>query len=133
MSGPHPLVRLETVLLIAVGGFAGSNLRYFVELTIPSTLGATFAVNVLGSFALALILYEASMIGALSDKSQFVFGTGFLSSFTTFSTFVLDVVTADPLIGIGYIFASYVTGFAAVLLGRVVVHRVVAPRVEEVA
>jgi CrcB protein len=130
MSGTHPLVRLETVLLIAVGGFAGSNLRYFVELTIPSTLGATFAVNVLGSFALALILTEASTIGALSDRAKFVFGTGFLSSFTTFSTFVLDVVSADPLVGLGYVVASYVTAFVAVLLGRTVVARAIAPRME---
>ncbi len=130
MSGTHPLVRLETVLLIAVGGFAGSNLRYFVELTVPSTLGATFAVNVLGSFALALILTEASSIGALSDRAKFVFGTGFLSSFTTFSTFVLDVVSADPLVGLGYVVASYVTAFAAVLLGRTVVTRAIAPRME---
>jgi len=130
MSGTHPLVRLETVLLIAVGGFAGSNLRYFVELTIPSTLGATFAVNVLGSFALALILTEASTIGALSDRAKFVFGTGFLYSFTTFSTFVLDVVSADPLVGLGYVVASYVTAFVAVLLGRTVVARAIAPRME---
>ena len=130
MSGTHPLVRLETVLLIAVGGFAGSNLRYFVELIIPSTLGATFAVNVLGSFALALILTEASTIGALSDRAKFVFGTGFLSSFTTFSTFVLDVVSADPLVGLGYVVASYVTAFVAVLLGRTVVARAIAPRME---
>lgn len=128
MSGT--LVRLETLLLIAVGGFAGSNLRYFVELTVPSTLGATFTVNVLGSFALAVILYEASTIGALSDRSKFVFGTGFLSSFTTFSTFVFDVISADPLLGLGYVLASYVSGFAAVLLGRVVVTRAIAPRGE---
>ena len=130
MADAHPLVRLETFALIAVGGFAGSNLRYFVELTIPSTLGATFAVNVLGSFALALILTEASTIGALSDRAKFVFGTGFLSSFTTFSTFVLDVVSADPLVGLGYVVASYVTAFVAVLLGRTVVARAIAPRME---
>ncbi len=130
MSGTHPLVTVETILLIAVGGFAGSNLRYFVEIAVPSTLVATFLVNVLGSFALAVILYEASTIGALSDRSKFVFGTGFLSSFTTFSTFVFDVISVDPVVGLAYILASYASGFAAVLLGRVVVTRAVAPRVE---
>ncbi len=29
MADAHPLVRLETFALIAVGGFAGSNLRFF--------------------------------------------------------------------------------------------------------
>lgn len=130
MSGTHPLVTVETILLIAVGGFAGSNLRYFVEIAVPSTLVATFLVNVLGSFALAVILYEASTIGALSDRSKFVFGTGFLSSFTTFSTFVFDVISVDPVVGLAYVLASYASGFAAVLLGRVVVTRAVAPRVE---
>lgn len=130
MSRTHPLVRLETLLLIAVGGFAGSNLRYFVELTVPSTLAATFLVNVLGSFALAVILYEASTVGVLSNEAKFVFGTGFLSSFTTFSTFVLDAVTADPAVGLAYVAASYLCGFAAVLLGRLTVTRVVAPATE---
>ncbi|QSG02625.1 fluoride efflux transporter FluC [Natranaeroarchaeum sulfidigenes] len=130
MSGTHPLVRVETLLLIAVGGFAGSNLRYFIELIVPSTLGATFLVNVLGSFALAVILYEASTIGALSDRSKFVFGTGFLSSFTTFSTFVFDVISVDPVVGLAYVLASYASGFAAVLLGRVFVTRAIVPRVE---
>ena len=130
MSGTHPLVRVETRLLIAVGGFAGSNLRYFIELIVPSTLGATFLVNMLGSFALAVILYEASTIGALSDRSKFVFGTGFLSSFTTFSTFVFDAISVDPVVGLAYVLASYASGFAAVLLGRVFVTRAIVPRVE---
>jgi CrcB protein len=30
MSDTHPLIQLETIALIGIGGFAGSNLRYFI-------------------------------------------------------------------------------------------------------
>jgi len=83
MSQVHPLTRIETVLMIGIGGFAGSTLRYFVELTVPSTLGATLAVNAIGSFALGVLRSEAISSTRFSDQAGTVFGTGFLSSFTT--------------------------------------------------
>ncbi|WP_129114552.1 fluoride efflux transporter FluC [Halegenticoccus tardaugens] len=122
MSGTHPLVRIETALLIAVGGFAGSNLRYAAEQAAPSSFAATLVVNVLGSFALAVLLYEAIHLGVLSVQTSTVFGTGFLSSFTTYSTFALQTFTV-PEYAVGYVAASYLLGFAAVCAGRSLVRR----------
>ncbi|SNZ04484.1 CrcB protein [Natronoarchaeum philippinense] len=132
MSRRQHLIRLETILLIAVGGFAGSNLRYFVEQVVPASLAATFAVNVVGSFALGLIVYESARIGAFSDQARFVFGTGFLSSFTTYSTFVVGVLTATPALGMAYLLASYAAGIAAVLAARASVRSLGTPQSEEV-
>ncbi|TQQ80935.1 CrcB family protein [Halonotius terrestris] len=112
------LVRLEPLLLIAVGGFAGANLRHFVDLLVSSSLPATLAVNVVGSFALGVLVYDSLAQPAIADNSRLVFGTGFLSSFTTYSTFVLDTVLSDPLTAGGYLAVSYLVGFLAVVAGR---------------
>ena len=89
MSSQHTLVRLEAVALIGIGGFAGSNLRYFVGFLAPGIPG-TLLVNVIGSFVLGFLLYEAIYSGLLAEQTQIVAGTGFLSSFTTYSTFALE-------------------------------------------
>ena len=119
----NPYARLETILLIAVGGFAGANLRYFVDLAVPDALVATLLVNVLGSFALGVVLYESLRVGVGSEQARLVLGTGVLSSFTTFSTFVLDAVTAAPTVAAAYVLGSYVLGFTGVLLARGLVTR----------
>lgn len=118
MSRDHPLARIETGLLIAIGGFAGSNMRYFVELIVPSSLIATMTVNVIGSFALGVLLYESMYTGIFTEQATIVFGTGFLSSFTTYSGFALDAFTTSPTIALGYIGSSYILGFTAVIIGK---------------
>jgi CrcB protein len=112
------LVAAESVLLVGIGGFTGSNLRYFSESLITSTLLSTAVVNILGCFALGALFYEKELVGIISDRGRRVLGTGVLSSFTTYSTFVLDTVTAAPRFGLAYLFGSYVLGFTGVLLGR---------------
>lgn len=112
------LAQLEPILLIAVGGFAGANLRYFVDLALPGTLPATFLVNVVGSFALGVLVYDSLNQPAITDNSRLVFGTGFLSSFTTYSTFVIDAVLVEPLTAASYVLGSYLVGFLAVIAGR---------------
>jgi len=111
------LSQLEPILLIAVGGFAGANLRYFVDLLVGG-LSGTFLVNVAGSFALGVLVYDSLREPTIADNSRLVFGTGFLSSFTTYSTFVLDIILVEPVVALGYVAASYLTGFGAVLAAR---------------
>lgn len=118
MTPRQLLSGLEPILLIAVGGFAGANLRHFVDLLVPGTLPSTLAVNILGSFALGVLVYDSLGQPAITDNARLVFGTGFLSSFTTYSTFVLDAVLTEPLTAVGYVGVSYLSGFLAVLGGR---------------
>ncbi|KTG11531.1 chromosome condensation protein CrcB [Haloprofundus marisrubri] len=115
----HPLVRLESLALVAIGGFAGSNLRYFAALVLPGLAG-TLAVNVVGSFALGFVLYERLYSGLLAKETRVVVSTGFLSSFTTYSTFALQSAQAPPLWLVVNVVANYTLGFSAVLLGRYV-------------
>ena len=117
-SRRQALLGTETVLLVALGAFVGANGRYFFGLLIDSTLLSTAFVNVAGSFALGALTQEAQLVGVLSQRSQRIFGTGFLSSFTTYSTFVLDAVTAAPMVGVLYVLGSYALGFTGAMLGH---------------
>lgn len=108
---------LELVFLVAVGGFAGANLRHVFSLVLPGLAG-TFAANTLGCLALGFLVYEAELFGVLAEETSVVAGTGFLSSFTTYSTFTLEAVQSTPVVGLAYVAVSYAAGFVAVLAGR---------------
>lgn len=116
MTETHPLVTLETVVLIGIGGFAGSNLRYFIGLLL-SGLQGTLLVNTFGSFALGFLLYEAIHLEILNGETKLVAATGFLSSFTTYSTFAVETVQT-PEWALLNIVGSYAFGFAGVLISR---------------
>lgn len=116
MTESHPLLTAETVVLIGIGGFAGSNLRYFIGSLAPG-LGGTLIVNALGSFALGFLLYEAMHLGIMGDEAKVTATTGFLSSFTTYSTFAIETALT-PEWAVANVLASYVLGFGGVLLAR---------------
>ena len=116
MTESHPLVTIETIVLIGIGGFAGSNLRYFVGSLVPGLQG-TLVVNALGSFALGFLLYEAMHLSVIADETRLAAATGFLSSFTTYSTFAVQTVLT-PEWAAANVLASYALGFGGVLLAR---------------
>lgn len=101
--------------LVAFGGFIGATARYVAGLVLPS-LVSTFAVNVVGCFALGWLLY-AYRLDSVSERLRILAATGFLSSFTTYSTFAYEVFEASPVVAVGYIVASYGVGFGAVYAG----------------
>ncbi len=118
MPPNNPLQYVEAIIVIGIGGFAGANLRYFVDMLVTSSMGSTLTVNVIGCVALGFLLSDGIADGLLSERSMLVLATGFISSFTTYSTFVLDAVLADPVLAVSYVFASYGLGFVGVLVGR---------------
>lgn len=124
MSSDPPLRTLEATALVAIGGFAGSNLRYLVGLLVPG-MGGTLIVNALGSALLGVLLYAGLYAGTLSGETRAILATGFLASFTTYSTFALEAATADPVWLVAYVLASYALGFAGVLAGRGLARRLV--------
>lgn len=114
----HPLVRAETVALVAVGGFAGANARWALAGVAPGLAG-TLVANVTGAFALGVVLYDALGSDLLRPAARAALATGFLSSYTTYSTFVVEsALAATPLLLAGNVIANYALGFTAVLLGR---------------
>ncbi|MDY6817150.1 MAG: CrcB family protein [Halobacteriales archaeon] len=117
MTDTHPLFTVETVVLVAIGGFAGSNLRHFVGQFLPG-IGGTLVVNVFGCVVLGFLLYEALFSGLFTERTRLIVGTGFLSSLTTYSTFALETATTTGWLIVGNVVATYTLGFLGILLGR---------------
>lgn len=106
------------VLLVATGGFVGTLARYGVDVLLASSLASTLFVNVVGSFALATVFFGNQHGDLFGTRMTLIVATGFLSSFTTYSTFVIDAVFADPLVAGTYVIVSYLLGFTAAFIGR---------------
>ena len=75
--------------LVGAGGALGAVLRYLVGEFVPSERFpfGTLAVNVLGSFALAVVT-----VAAASTEIALLVGTGVCGSFTTYSSFSVETV-----------------------------------------
>ncbi len=81
-------------LFVGVGGFVGSVLRYLVSL-IPLRHESgfplvTLGINVLGAFALGLIMALAGRSPSLDPRTLLFLKVGICGGFTTFSTFALE-------------------------------------------
>ncbi|MXR41050.1 chromosome condensation protein CrcB [Halobaculum sp. WSA2] len=118
-----PRALAVTVALVAVGGAVGASARHLLGTALPGLWG-TLAANVSGSLLLGFLLYEALRADRLGDRTRTLLATGVLSSYTTYSTFVVETVRAEPLVGVSYLLGSYALGFAAALLGRDLAARV---------
>ena len=84
------------LILIAIGGAAGSVMRYLMVSVVGRALGTSFpwgtlTVNVVGSalMGIAVALLMDRVDGEVSRWAPLVM-TGFLGGFTTFSAFSLD-------------------------------------------
>lgn len=106
----------QTLSLIALGGAAGSVLRYLMVAAIGAPWGVA-AVNVAGSFAIGVLFV---LLDARSGW-QLLLMTGLLGGFTTFSAFSLDalkLVDGGHLVqAVAYVLASVLLSLAAVALG----------------
>jgi len=117
-----PSDRLRPLALVGTGGFAGAVLRHGLTVLLPGTFPlGTLAANASGAFLLAVLLYEPRLAGRLGRDTRLLAGTGFCSSFTTYSTFALETSRLDPAGATLYVGLTYALGFGAVLLGRTVV------------
>jgi|COG998Drversion2_1049125.scaffolds.fasta_scaffold01458_2 CrcB protein len=85
---------MSEFLMVGLGGALGTMARYGIWRTLPPQTGAftwaIFAVNVVGSFLLGLLV--GLMIGRLEDRVRLFFFIGMLGGFTTFSTFIVDTI-----------------------------------------
>jgi fluoride exporter len=117
---------MRTALLVAMGGAAGTLLRYATSLLVaklyrgPWPLG-TSLVNLAGCFAIGLLmgLYQERM--ALSDSARMFLGVGVLGGFTTFSAFAYEsheLFRRGPSgLGVLYVAASVAGGLLAASFG----------------
>lgn len=89
---------MKMLLAVAAGGAFGAAGRYAVGVWALRLFGigfpwGTLIVNILGSFAMGVIIkFLASHVGASNELRAFM-TTGVLGGFTTFSAFSLDFAT----------------------------------------
>ena len=115
------------VTLLAVGGGAGANARYWLGALVRTLHGptafpwATFAINVSGSVVLGLV---AALFANYPDASRknwsLLLGTGFCGGFTTFSAFSLETLElmreGRTWTAVVYVFGSVAAGLLGVWL-----------------
>jgi CrcB protein len=110
------------VLAVVVGGLVGTSLRLGIDALLPHDPAgfpvSTLMINVIGSFALGLLVARAWPTAPAWLRLGL--GTGLLGSFTTFSAVMaslLDLASRAPMVGLGYLLASVVAGFGAAAVG----------------
>lgn len=91
-------MQASTLISIGAGGFLGACARYLLGAWVVNRLGSggpvgTLAVNVAGSFLLALFLGWVARQGGLSPQARLLVSVGFCGAFTTFSTYAFESVT----------------------------------------
>ncbi len=80
---------MEGALLVGTGGAIGATLRYTVGQLLVSDRfpKATFAVNLVGTFVLGLVIFAGA-----TNEIFLLIGIGACGAFTTFSSFSVETV-----------------------------------------
>lgn len=125
---------LKQILLVGLGGGAGSILRYLASVvtqkytprSFPLTMFsanilATYAVNIIGCFLIGLFIGVFSQNIQMNQNLKFLFITGFCGGYTTFSTFAFENLTLiqNNHWGMAFLYMglSLFTGLFAVWVG----------------
>lgn len=119
---------MSNLLFVGFGGFFGAVLRHIVAGAVQSQISfmgipvGTVAVNVIGCLLFGFIGTLAADSGMLSAQTRLLIFTGFLGSFTTFSTFGNETVALAQgeqfNIAILYVVLKLGLGFGAIIIGQ---------------
>lgn len=116
---------LRNFFLVALGGAAGSLLRYAIALLLPRSghgfPWATLTVNLAGCLIIGLLAGLTPRHHWMAQTGWVLMATGLCGGFTTFSSFALDNVklfeTGGNVTGLIYIIASLSLGIFLCYLG----------------
>lgn len=117
---------LSRFLLISIGAALGANARYFVGLWAGGRIGVAFPfgttiVNVTGALMLGFVLEMATDRFITSPEVRLLIATGFLGSYTTFSTYMVESITlmrqGSLLLGVVNIAGEAMLGLLFAVLG----------------
>ena len=117
---------MNSWVLVALGGGAGALARFALAGKLGShgstgfPLG-TLAVNVIGCLAIGYLLGFGESRSWMGERTRWFLVTGFLGSFTTFSTFGHETLSlvdrGQTMLAASYVAASLALSGVAVLLG----------------
>lgn len=85
-------------LIVSLGAVPGALSRYYLTIFFAQRLGirfpyGTFFINLSGSLLIGFLTTFALTHSSLTPNLQLLLTTGFLGSYTTFSTYALDTAT----------------------------------------
>jgi fluoride exporter len=115
-------------LMVGIGGFLGSVLRFWLGSFIGGRLGArfpygTFVINVTGSFLIGMVVPLLVTKAHWSPNWRYLITIGFIGGYTTFSAFEYETLQlfqdGQPVTAMLNITLSVVIGFVAVWIGVV--------------
>ena len=117
-------------LLVFLGGGIGSATRHGVNVLAARLWGiqypvGTLCINILGSFAMGVVVEYWAVKSGLPQQARLFLTTGVIGGFTTFSTFSLEVALLSSrgeimLAGL-YIVGSLVLGVGGLYAGMALV------------
>ena len=115
---------MKQVLLVFLGGGAGSILRFLISRSLQNQSGmpyGTFTVNILGSLLIGILIGLSLRNNLISNNLYLLLATGFCGGFTTFSAFAAEnqaFLRAGDLYHFAlYSLGSLILGFGAVFAG----------------
>ena len=119
---------MKHILLVFIGGGAGSALRYSVGKWLKTTPGSfplsTFTVNVLGCLLIGFLMGWGLKQQNLNENQTLLLITGFCGGFTTFSAFAAEnqvfLKHGDYTQFFMYTIGSLVLGIFAVIAGLLI-------------
>ena len=121
MTGGRPAhLQWKYLGIVAVGGMLGTALRELVSLVIPSVDGvpvAIFGINLLGAFALGVLLEALARTGPDEGTLRvlrLLIGTGVLGGFTTYSALATDT---SLLVASDRVAAALIYSLATIIVG----------------
>ena len=126
---------MQAWLVVAAGGMIGAVLRHGVNVAAMKLAGpgfplGTMTVNVVGSFAMGALVAAMALSWNVGQEARLFLAVGLLGSFTTFSTFSLDVYTLYERQAYGslvfYALGSFGLSLLGLVLGLMVVRRFLA-------
>ncbi|MFP7495079.1 fluoride efflux transporter CrcB [Terribacillus saccharophilus] len=110
-----------SIVFVLIGGWLGAVFRYEISKRVETFWQyrfplATFLINIIGSFLIGLVFQANWGTGWYNFLA-----IGFLGSFTTFSTFHLEIVQLSSkkriAIAVGYLLISYLAGITLAFAG----------------
>ena len=84
---------MKAFLLVSIGGFFGSGIRYLIAGIYPQAKGfptGTLLVNIIASLVLGLIMGMDLYRENISREIRLLLATGFCGGFSTYSTFAYE-------------------------------------------
>lgn len=86
---------MKSILMVGLGGAAGSILRFAIQKTmqphsVPTFPTGTFLINIVGCFLIGILWGVTSRSIGWTDELKLLLMTGLCGGFTTFSAFTLE-------------------------------------------